>query len=322
MEGLFNYLVLTGTLSPGEAVVVQHLLKDSLTKRRVRSILKKSGFDYQDIISSMQTKELVIVNSKISLNWKGVTKMTRKVDTKLRGISHELIKLKALGDPTNKSEKVQVGTPKIITRTPSKPLTPERLFHQFAGNQISRPESKVLEGSNALQGVELIERFAQLDILKIVEKKQSRTIKLRSKGAALRYMFQNKNQLTSANLDFLEKRFLKTNGSSWENFLEILNDNTRSPLPSWITVLLVLFIDLGVLIKKEGNYSIIEPSAPPPFDNEYIDKLRESISGFIPVYVKKLYEVVDYLSEDSNSKAIQDKVEMGPSSISGILNML
>jgi DNA-binding PadR family transcriptional regulator len=35
-----------------------------------------------------------------------------------------------------------------------------------------------------------------------------------------------------------------------------------------------------------------------------------------------LYEVVDYLSEDSNSKAIQDKVEMGPSSISGILNML
>ncbi|MHA2248323.1 MAG: hypothetical protein ACXADY_25460, partial [Candidatus Hodarchaeales archaeon] len=60
MEALFNYLVLTGILSPGEAVIVQHLLKDSLKKRRVRSILKKSGFDYQDIISSMQTKELVI----------------------------------------------------------------------------------------------------------------------------------------------------------------------------------------------------------------------------------------------------------------------
>lgn len=68
MEALFQYLVLTGTLSPGEGVLIQHLLKNSLTKRNVRSLLKQSGFDYQDVISSMQTKELVTVYS-IKLHW-------------------------------------------------------------------------------------------------------------------------------------------------------------------------------------------------------------------------------------------------------------
>lgn len=249
--------------------------------------------------------------------------MTKNIDTKIRGISHDLIQLKMLGDPTHQAAKIQVA-PRIIDRKATDPLTPEKLFQHFAGNQITRPESKVLEASHALQGVELLERLAQLGVLKIVEKKRSRAIKLRSTGAALRYMFQNKTQLNSTNLAFLENQLLKPIDSSWENLLKILNEKTEDTLPSCITTLMVLFIDLGVLNMREEdqNFFVSDPSASPPFESEYIDTLKESISGFIPVYVTRLYEVMIGLSEERNAKVIQEQLEMGASSMSGILNML
>ena len=321
MEELTRYLVLTGALSPAEGILFQHILTSSLSKRKVRSLLQNLGFKYDDVIPSMQTKELVKINKNVTANWEGIKKLIEGIEEKLRRISHDLIQCRELYDQKSQGQGVK---PTIITRTPEQPLTPERLLLQFAGNQNARSASKLLERANTFNGVEMLERLAELNVLKIIMKKQSRTIKLRSDGAALRYLFQNKTNLNSANLTFLEETFLVPQKSTWKKFLETLNSESDVTLPSWIINLLVLFLNLGVIVKKsdDSNYELITPSTPPPFGDSYLDELILNVSGFIPVYVNRLHEVLAQLNVDNNSKNFGDKIKLGPSSISGILKML
>lgn len=323
MEALATYLVLSGYLNPGEALLFQKIIKktpSSITKKRAKNYLRESGFTAEEVFSGLQMKELVNVDKTINVNWEGIGKFTNEVRNKLMTISHDLMELKLL---------IEEGSQETISeKLGSEPLTPEKILLKFDGNKTTKPESKLLEGENVTVGVETIERMAEIGILKIHEKKRSRKISLTSEGSALRYLFLKKPNFNSANYDYLEKTFLSPNNYTWESFLEHLNRendaNDDHPLPSWFSVVLIIFINLGVIIQdqEESKFSLSTTTSSLPFDKKRAKELEEGISGFIPMYVNRMFEVLVELNDFDKPKDLQHELSLGSSSINGILNML
>ena len=315
MEALAKHLVLSGFLNPGESFLFQKVMRNPpvpITYKKAGKYLRDAEFNPKEVLSGLQIKELIDINHTISVNLEGVQKFVKEIQGHLMQISHDLSSLKLSTDHQEE----------IPDKYRAEPQTPEKILLKFDGNKTTIPESKLVEGEDLFPSIETIERLSQIGLLKIQEKKRSRKISLNSEGSALRYLFMKKNKLNQANYDYLEKFLLKDPHDSWTKFIELINSEKES-LPSWVPVVLVILINLGVLIQNsEGIFSISPPSEESPFSMRRISHLEESVSGFIPMNVNRIFEVLRVLNDLENPKDIQLELKLGSSSVHGILRML
>lgn len=315
MEALSTYLVLSGYLAPGEALLLQKIFDAPLKKSKAMRFLKKSGFsDYENIITGLQIKQLVKANSELYPDWKGINTFVKEIEGKMIKIAHDLIELKKLAEDG-------IEDPIESLEDAFQELSIEKLFMQFKGNKITKSETKLFEGTSFIEGVDLIERLADYDIVKITTKKRSRTVSLTADGAALRYLFLNKS-FNDTNYEWLENKFLMPHEETWENYLEQLSNSAEENIPNWSRFLFKLFTELGVLISTDEGIKFTEEQSSSPFSRSKRSKLEESVSGFIPVYVSHLREVLVALKTHQKSKELKNVVEFASSTLSGILGML
>ncbi|WP_287586270.1 hypothetical protein [Candidatus Borrarchaeum sp.] len=319
MEVLSTYLVLSGSLAPGEALLLQKIIDAPLTKSKAMRFLKKAGFsDYENIISGLQIKQLIKADNEVYPNWKGINTFVKEIEEKMMNIAHNLIELKKLAEE-GIEEPIELSL-----ENDSHKISIERLLTLFKGNKITKSEKKLLEGTGTsfVEGIDLIERLAEYDIVKITTKKRSRTVSLTAEGAALRYLFLNKSYLNDSNYEWLEKMFLAPHDESLESFLKILSNAEGENIPGWSRFLLKLFTELGVLTSTEEGIILAEEKSSSPFSRSKRNKLEESVSGFIPVYVSHLREVLVALETYHKSKELKEELEFASSTLGGILGML
>ena len=72
MEALSTYLILSGYLAPGEALLLKKLFDAPLKRSKVIKFIKTAGFsDFEKIISGLQTKQLIKSDNEIYFisNW-------------------------------------------------------------------------------------------------------------------------------------------------------------------------------------------------------------------------------------------------------------
>ncbi|MFX1466177.1 MAG: hypothetical protein ACFFA5_06880 [Promethearchaeota archaeon] len=316
MEALSTYLVLSGYLAPGEALLLQKIFEAPLKKSQVIRFLAKQGFsDYENIIAGLQIKQLIKTNNEIHTDWKGISIFLKEIEQKMMTIAHDLLELK-------KSVEEGIQEPIESLGEDFEKLSIERFFMQFKGNKITKSENKLLEGTSLVEGIELIERLADYEIIKIATKKRSRTVSLTAEGAALRYLFLNKSHLNDANYEWLENIFLVPHDESWDSFLEIFSNAAEENIPNWSRFLLKMFTELEVLKQTEEGISLVEERSSSPFSRSRRKKLEDSVSGFIPVYVSHLRDVLIGLKTLHRPKELQEKLEFANSTIGGILGML
>lgn len=314
MEDLYNYLVLSGFLNSAESFLIQRLIDMSpsnMNKKKVRKELTKFGFTSKDVISSLEKKELINVDSEIGINWEGVQKFTSKIQNRLLDISHDLYQL----NQVIKTKSSVEGSSSVKIST----LTPGTILLAFGSNQTSLSETRLLKEHNTSAGVETLERLAEVGLLKIEERKQSRRISITSEGAALRFLFSVKPELNPSNYKYLEKLLLAPQKMTWDSFLELLNSTTE--YPSWVITVLIILTDLGI-IKQDNEFVLIKPRSTPAFNQTIAKKLEESISGFIPISIERMFDVLQELLDSNTPKQIQETLSLGPSSVHGILKML
>ena len=75
-------------------------------------------------------------------------------------------------------------------------------------------------------------------------------------------------------------------------------------------------------MKAEKGVAFTEAKSSAPFSKSKRNKLEESVSGFIPVYVSHLREVLVALKTHQKSKELRNAVEFASSTVGGILGML
>lgn len=316
MEVLASYLVLSGHLSPGESFLIQKTVNASsiLTMNQARKDLRKSGFpNSSDIIDGLQAKKLIsISNDRIFANWKGLGTFTNSIEGKLQTIVHEMVILR------NMAEK-EAETPMLGSAKRDFALRIKEILRYFGANKTTISERKLLQELPPFEAIEFIEWLSEFGILKIQKKKHSRTLSLSAEGAALRYLYLTP-QLNAVNYQYLETSFLQPRHESWEDFTKkVKKPQEEADLPGWRRFLARLFVELGVLKATEDEGLLFEPpTEPPPFNNP--DELTDWISGFIPVYVQNLYDVLVLLPADTAT--IRQETELGSSSVSGIVSML
>jgi hypothetical protein len=316
METLSTYLVLSGYLAPGEALLLQKVFDAPLKKSQAMRFLKKSGFtDYENIIAGLQTKQLIKSDNEVHPDWKGLSSFIKEIEEKMMNIAHDLIELKKLAEEGIKEpiESLEHDFEKFSI---------ERLFMQFKGNKITKSEKKLLEGTTFVEGIDLIERFADYEIVKITTKKRSRTVSLTADGAALRYLFLNKSHLNDANCEWLENTFLMPHDFEFESYLELLSNAAEENIPGWSKFLLKMFTELGVITNTDEGVSFTEEKSSSPFSKSKRKKIEDSVSGFIPVYLSHLREVLIELKTLHRTRELQEKLEFANSTIGGILGML
>lgn len=315
MESLSTYLVLSGNLAPGEALLLQKIVDAPLTTSKAMRFLKKSGFsDYENIITGLQIKQLVKADSELYPDWKGINTFVKEIEEKMINIAHDLIKLKKLAEEG-------IEEPIESLDDDFQKLSIERFFMQFKGNKITKSEKKLFEGTSFIEGIDLIERLADYDIIKITTKKRSRTVSLTADGAALRYLFLNK-PFNDANYEWIENMFLMRHEETWESYLEQLSNSAEENIPNWSRFLSKMFTELEILIRTEEGVTRTEEQSSSPFSRSKRNQLEESVSGFIPVYVSHLREVLVALKTHHKSKELKNELEFASSTIGGILGML
>jgi hypothetical protein len=317
MEALSTYLVLSGYLTPGEALLLQKILDAPLKKSKAMRFLKESSFsDYENIIAGLETKQLIKADNKVYPDWKGIKIFIKQIEEKMMKIAHDLMSMKKL---TEERIHEPIESP---LEDGSQKLSIETLITQFKGNKIKKSEKTLFGGTLFLEGVDLTERLADFDIVKITPKKRSRTISLTAEGAVLRYLFLNKSNLNKANYDWLETIFLAPRDASWESFLEMISSAEDEVIPSWVTFLIQVFTELRVLIPTEQGFLLAEEKSSSPFSKAKRDKLEESVSNFIPVYVSHLREVLIALKTHHRPKDLKKNLKFASSTLGGILGML
>jgi predicted transcriptional regulator len=314
MEVLASYLVLSGHLSPGESFLIQKAVNASLTMNQARKDLRKSGFpNSSDIIDGLQAKKLIsISNDRIFANWKGLGTFTTSIEGRLQTIVHEMVILR------NMAEK-EAETPMLGSAKRDFALRIEEILRYFGANKTAISERKLLQELPPLEAIEFIEWLSEFGVLKIQKKKHSRTLSLSAEGAALRHLYLTP-QLNAANYQYLEISFLQPQQESWEDFAKkAKNSQEETDVPGWRRFLARLFVELGALKATEDGEVVFEPpTEPSPFDNT--DELTNWISGFIPVYVQNIFDVLVLLPADTAT--IRQETELGNSSVSGIVSML
>lgn len=319
METLATYLVLSGHLTPGESLLLQKIADvHDLAIRQARKDLRKSGFsDSSTVIKGLETKGLIDVSSTvISTNWKGISTFTAAIEGSLTTMVHELWSLKNIAE-------LEAGKPLVARRgtNGSTTLRIQDLLEQFKGNKPNLSERKLLQALNApLESIDIINWLEELGALKILKKKRSRSLSLTAEGAALRYLFLN-NTRNRAHYEYLEKRFLSPQETSWDDFIEVLSDpDKKAVLSSSLQFTMRLFKELGVIIESEDEPVLFELPIEEESPLNDPAELERWISGFIPVYVENLWRVLRELPADTAT--IQQETGLGASSVSGIRTML
>ncbi|MFW9914532.1 MAG: hypothetical protein ACFFGZ_02880 [Candidatus Thorarchaeota archaeon] len=314
MEVLGSYLVLSGHLSPGESFLIQKIINASLTMNQARKDLRKSGFaNSSETIDGLAQKKLIeISNDRLFADWKGLCTFITSIEGRMHTIVHELVTLR------NMAEK-EAERPLETPATRDFALRIEEILRFFEANKTSISERKLLQELPPLEAIEFIEWLSELGTLKIQKKKHSRTLSLSAEGAALRYLYLAP-QLNTANYQYLESFFLQPYQESWDDFAKkVMNSQEEADVPGWRRFLTRLFLELGALKATEDGGVVFEPPTDAsPIANA--DELTSWISGFIPVYVQNLYDVLVQLPADT--AVIQQETELGNSSVSGSLTML
>lgn len=315
MEALSNYLVLTGTLSAAEALLFQNIISSpNLSRKDYLTILQKFGLNnVEEIFDKLQSKQLITTGTPVLPDWDGLNSLVTTVDNELRKIVNDLAQLqRQIIDELNSENH--------LTTAPSnhREVSLVDFFTKYDGT-TSQQSDKQLFSTVSLPAILLIEQLSEKGLVNVRQKKHRRTIALSAEGAAVRYLVLQRDKLNDLNYEYLENYFLEPTTPSFNDFLSKINEIDEGDLSAQETFLVKLFQELGIIKKEKQSFVLIPPQVSPPFSKERSLALKKSISGFIPVYAKHLWQAINLLP--NNPATLKEELGLG-SSISGILKML
>ncbi|MBD3191857.1 MAG: hypothetical protein GF308_14515 [Candidatus Heimdallarchaeota archaeon] len=315
MEALSHYLVLTGTLSAGEALLLQKIISSpNLSRTEYLTTLQKFGFINPDeIFDNLQSKKLIATDNSPCPNWTGLKSLVIEIDNGLRKIINDLAQLQKQIVNSLNSEKHPTAAP-----ASQRDISVSNFFAKYEGT-TSQQSDKQLFSMVSLPAILLIEQLAENGLVNIQQKKHRRTISLSAEGAAVRYLIVHQEKLSPLNYDYLENYFLKPVIPSFKHFISKVNEKDRKELSNQESFFLELFQELAIINQEKKSFVLLDPQGSSPFSKKRSQELKKSISGFIPVYAKHLWEVINLLP--NTPAKLKEELELG-SSISGILKML
>jgi hypothetical protein len=316
MESLIRYLVLSGKIAAGEGIVLQKILETTeISRRTFLKIAEEYGFNEpDDLLESLKRKKLITVEKEgIRPKRSGLQSVISESDNEIRKITNDLAELQLLIEKEKRDAKE-----KSTKISANQEITLREFFGKFDGTTARKSDKQLFPVSSLVSTI-LLERLAELGLVNIREKKNRKVVSLSAEGGAVRYLLLAEKKLNQTNYSYLEKNILPPISSTIKEFVARMNQKEGEKRGGKETILLKLLLELGVVEKKNNELLQKEPTKKDPFTEEESSELQKSISGFIPVYAKNLWEVVQLLP--NNSKELKKELGLG-SSITGILRML